>query len=303
MATQEHDVHKLVFIHGMGEGVPWDDYDNLYNSILNNYCDRTKISKVRFVEKFPMIPVRWGLQTDEGEKLLHKFTLGAQGLTLRELTTWNLIFHFTETIRSFMSLYLGDVIVYTTKYDNHIRAMVWNAIQEHCQDSQYSIVAHSLGSVIAFDYLYKLFCSNTLIDKLDAQPTPARAEPYKDNFVNFFTFGSPIGLFALRKGEFWLKKIRNRKEPQKSIYEVKPEVKAFDAIFNPVAGEHRRWLNFFAVNDPIAYPLEGLFKQNGKNSDRKVRDIKVSAGLPVFSHVGYWTNRTVAQEIAAALPS
>jgi hypothetical protein len=66
---------------------------------------------------------------------------------------------------------------------------------------------------------------------------------------------------------------------------------------NPVGVRRPRgsWLNFWNHQDVMAYPLERFFP-------RLVTDRLVDTGSLIFnSHLGYWYNRDVAEQVADAL--
>jgi len=96
-----------------------------------------------------------------------------------------------------------------------------------------TIIAHSLGTVIASDFIWDRQDKKDFGDfKLD----------------NFFTMGSPIALFALRWGsELFSKPIR-------------------------VDDPNGCWINILDKDDPIAYPLKGLNKEyyNAVLEDKEV---------------------------------
>ncbi|WP_416674957.1 hypothetical protein [Egbenema bharatensis] len=72
-------------------------------------------------------------------------------------------------------------------------------------------------------------------------------------------------------------------------------------IYNPVRDKGRTWYNFWDSDDAIAYPVAQLFRKNPLNDECKLLDIPVETGWILKSHVKYWKNGTVAQEIASQL--
>jgi hypothetical protein len=267
--------HKLIFIHGMGEGDSGESYELLYDSILA-YYDRANQNNS---QSFEMVPVEWQSVTAEAETQIFRHAFPgfepAPGL-----------FHPVQSLRYLMTFFIGDVIAYAAEPENKngIRKGVWEQIGSHCESGPYSILAHSLGSIIAFDYLYKLFEKDTFLYPGDQpESDEGKLNRYKDNFRNLFTFGSPIGLFMLRQGKLWL------------------NGQPFTKITNPIGQEHR-WLNFYDHQDAAAYPLEGLFGQNSLNASASLEDIVVQTGsLVVNSHTNYWKNKQMAQRIASVL--
>jgi len=190
-------------------------------------------------------------------------------------------------MRTFMTFFLGDVVAYVSDNDNNIRRTVWSQMQSLlAKNAPYSIVAHSLGSVIAFDYIFNLFDRGILFRPLTA--SPEEVETLKNGFASLFTMGSPGALFMLRQGKLW--------DPQVGGDH-------FAKIKNPLPASSR-WLNFWDKEDIIAYPAERLFRRNPENQQKPLEDVEVQTGnLVVNSHLGYWSNAEVARRIAIGLPT
>jgi len=124
-----------------------------------------------------------------------------------------------------------------------------------------SIVCHSLGTVISSDFVY------------DRQKKFGRVHE-NFNFVNFFTLGSPIALFALQYG--------------------------IELFRSPVVVEESggQWINIFDIDDPIAYPLKNL----NASYDKAVSvDQDVNTGGFGESHTRYFGNLVVHEKIAVKL--
>jgi hypothetical protein len=289
--------HALIFVHGMGidnsstakpKNDPFNghrEYEMLWKGISEEYCQRHTISKKKFEQLFEPVCVHWGTVTLAAKETVFKKAFPS--LEMKDLSAGNAIWNPASTIPSFIVLYLGDVVAYVTDNDNDIRRDFWKAIEPYVlgQNKKYSFIAHSLGSIITFDYLYKLMKKGEVFLSKEKE-----VEGYKDNidqlkgsFCNLFTFGSPIGLFMLRQSSLW----RNDKN--------------FAELVNPVQGPECNWLNFYDTEDPIAFPLENLFANSNIQTGR-LKDIKVSTGWYHDSHTNYWKNKQVAQEIAKALP-
>jgi hypothetical protein len=125
-----------------------------------------------------------------------------------------------------------------------------------------SFISHSLGTVIASDYVWDSRDQKKLF-----------AGPFSLN--NFFTMGSPLALFALRFDG--------------------PE------IFNdPICVDDKEgvWLNIYDNDDPIAYPLKCL---NAAYNKAVTHDREVNVGWLGLAHVNYWKNKMVQRMIAAKL--
>jgi hypothetical protein len=285
--------HYLIFIHGMGEKKPDENPKNSYDRLWN--LIRSQRKETDFEERFARINIDW--HTDQLQTASNTlFDSAFPGLREEKLNPMN-------GIRGFMTFLMGDIIAYVSEDVNLIRRSVWQQIWTELEKplkeegATYSIIAHSLGTVIAFDYLFDLFKNNKLfVPELDSQArpedqgllpltaTPEEVVLLQKGFRHFFTFGSPIGLFMLRKGSLWL------------------EGMPFETLYNPVRGEDRSWYNFWDGQDAIAYPLKDFFNRNPGNKACKLVDIPVETGFLVFdSHTRYWANRSLASYIADVL--
>jgi len=269
--------HTLIFIHGMGEGDSSQDYDKLKAKILK---------QVKDADKFKTLYVEWQSVTFPPERQIFEKSYPEFLPIPASLNASQIILHPIQSVKYFMTFFVGDIIAYTSEpaNSNGIRETVWQQISECCESGPYSILAHSLGSIIAFDYLYKLFIKKTLLYPGDIPETNTRKlNRYKKNFRHLFTFGSPIGLFMLRQGILW-----RTCDP-------------FSSVTNPLPEGHT-WLNFYDREDLAAYPLAQLFGLNEKNKNKSLKDVKVNTGnLVVNSHLNYWKNNKMAAEIASVL--
>ncbi|MBE9176484.1 hypothetical protein IQ225_16325, partial [Synechocystis salina LEGE 06155] len=214
--------HYLVFIHGMGEN---NGVEESYNQLIEKIKD--EYEKDDFNHKFKTIKVNWH---DVDESQLSNAQLDIFKTAFPEFV------HKSLSVRKFFTTFLGDIIAYVSEDVQVIRRTAWKQIWEQLeqplteQNCFYSIISHSLGTVIAFDYLFNLFNKNELFLKENkGQELPLNK--LKNNFRYFFTFGSPIGLFMLRKDNLW-----NEGEP-------------FKKLLNPIKGQHREWLNMYDVDD------------------------------------------------------
>ena len=159
-------------------------------------------------------------------------------------------------LREFLTFWVGDSIAYTAENDNGIRSKVWRTLSTEIlkmqPDDKYSIIAHSLGSVIAFDYLFKLFIKDTLLHPGEFPETDSKIlDNYKNKFCHFFTMGSPISLFLLRQGKLYQKKSGN--------FLIQKETKNFDNLISPVLIDknlpiefNRTWFNFCDTEDILS---------------------------------------------------
>jgi len=287
--------HILFFIHGMGESYSENQYDVLWTGIAKAYCEQCQMPIDIFNNQFERVFINWQSVTSDAE-----ITIFDAAFPQLEVTQKNLPFsdvmHPIRGIRKFITFFMGDVAAYVSENDNNIRSTVWQQMEPYVSKGlPYSIIAHSLGSIIVFDYLFNLFEENNLFlpqsEGLEHQSELSvnKISQLGVNFRHLFTLGSPIGLFLLRKGDLW------------------KDGKKFNSIKNPVnddieKGIKRTWLNFYDEQDVIAYPLENLFSLNTTRPKGSIKDILVNTGwFAVDSHTRYWENQQVAVEISQVL--
>lgn len=152
------------------------------------------------------------------------------------------------------------------------------------------IIAHSLGTVIASNYIYdlgkharkKLICRRVR-NEMDDTPLE-RGE----TLASLYTFGSPIALWSLRYPDFG-----------RPVDVPSPKLAGHHPAVAPVA----EWINFYDEDDVIGYPLRTL---NDAYKKAVKADIQVNAGGLLaswnpLSHNGYWTDNDVTKPIAAGL--
>lgn len=280
--------HSLIFIHGMGPGSPVKSYHKLWKKIASNYERSRQLKPGTFDLLFQPVYVDYHQITAQAKKDI--FDTAFPGLASVGPI---------RTLRYLLTFYLGDVTAYVSSNDNHISSTIWQQIKAATTEGPYSIIGHSLGSVIAFDFLYQLLERDRLFLPKPEVDLPGYEQEMEffthnkariqSNFRNLFTLGSMIGLFMMRAGNLW------RGES------------GFGEVINPIRQLNesqfcRSWLNFYDKEDILAYPLENMFDLNPNNIYRTIEDIEINTGNLVYnSHTNYWGNDKMAAKIAAAL--
>lgn len=114
-------------------------------------------------------------------------------------------------------------------------------------DAPLTIVAHSLGTVIASNFIWDAQHSRTITPATGASPL-SRCE----TLTNYYTLGSPLAIWSLRYPDFG--------EPI--------------LVPSPQSVDPGEWVNFFDDDDVIAYPLQVL----NARYDAVVQDREVNVG-------------------------
>ncbi|NDJ62324.1 MAG: ABC transporter substrate-binding protein, partial [Chloroflexi bacterium] len=155
-------------------------------------------------------------------------------------------------------------------------------------DAPLCVIAHSLGTIIASNYLYDLQQSaerDILPDSVKESMTDAPLEQGR-TLALLYTLGSPIALWSLRYPDFG-----------KPICVPSPLLKEFHPN---LTGE---WVNFYAPPDVIAFPIKTL---NEAYAEAVTRDEPVWVGNVLMrwnpaSHLAYWTGKAVVDPIVDRL--
>lgn len=289
--------HYLIFVHGIGERQSnqrsqvahkqaekeqINSYTTLWNNLAQAYA---QTSNGAFGDRF--VPI----YTDWHTEQIHLAQATIYNEAFPDLAKQKI--SLFRPLRNFATFFVGDVIAYVSEDVNVIRRTVWQQIWQQIKEplkheqATYSIISHSLGTVIMFDYLFKLLRDDELfVTELNPEMEISLEDKrlLKERFCHFFTLGSPIGLFMLRQGSLW-----DNNDP-------------FRAVYNPIRGNGHVWLNFYDRKDLIAYPLQNLFNHNPENEGCQLEDKPVWAGFTSLgAHTNYWKNRELAGAIAKTL--
>jgi hypothetical protein len=150
-------------------------------------------------------------------------------------------------------------------------------------DAPLCMISHSLGTVIASNYVYDLQEDITPKEVADmGTGTPLEAGK---TLSLFYTMGSPIAVWSLRFEDFG-----------KPIKFPPPD------LAGPALAP-AEWVNIFDRDDIIAYPLRGL---NDGYAGTVNEDLQINVGNLFMSwtpliHTRYWTDRSVVERVTDGL--
>ena len=199
-------------------------------------------------------------------------------------------------LRTLVMNYVGDVAAYryipnisdpskktNEKYDE-IHDIVHESIVElrkklGSADKPLIVMAHSMGSVIMFDYIRERQ------QKRDGDPYGKTKFERMETLVGFITFGSPIPLFTLALD-------------QVPCINFPPDNLQKDLK------DKARWLNFYDHDDVFGWPLEYLIDRcEGRVKSCVIEDKQINVG-DVFTfwdplcHSRYWTDNDFTKPVA-----
>lgn len=300
---------NVLIVHGIG-GYPNAFPDEFRKELLGRISTAVEdlVRRYRLPAALPsdtvnIIPGRWGSVTE----------------ALQEEVERRIFREKVDFLRWFGMRIMGDVVAYRgpAVYEEVHRALaedLRNGIQP--ESGHLTVVAHSLGAVVASDFLY----DHTL--KI-GRPL---ADTFGVAFSNFFTFGSPLVLYAMQSPAEGALKLPTASCGESSMRDehtrdpVRPHPAprggeggrcAFDAgrvldrFDRPVRVESPTgvWMNVFDDADIIGYPIRAI---NQAHTEAVTADVCTGVGTFLsrgnpLSHGRYWSDRRVVQLIAEKL--
>ncbi len=201
-----------------------------------------------------------------------------------------------KRLRRFMVDFAADAIAYQpapsdrTAYDaihREVAGCLVRLSERAGPKAPLCVIAHSLGTVIASNYLYDLMKGETSF-MCPSVRSIMNGTPLEDGetFSLFYTLGSPIALWSLRFPRFG----EPVRFPTAALKRHHPNIEP-------------AWINVYDPDDAIGYPLRVLNSAYGAavTEDRPVDVGSILTRWNPLSHVGYWNNGGVADAIAESL--
>jgi pimeloyl-ACP methyl ester carboxylesterase len=195
--------------------------------------------------------------------------------------------------RQLMIDFVADALAYQiTKSDRNVydavHARFASALARLAKDAggdaPLIIVAHSLGTVIASNYIYDLQHPHLIESPVRSLMTDTPLER-GETLTRLFTLGSPLALWSLRYNDFG-RPIRLPSPP--AAYAARhPEMSS-------------QWLNIYDRDDVIGFPLKTLNAAYGEavHDDLEINVGNLASRETPLSHTGYDTSKRVIRLIA-----
>lgn len=205
-------------------------------------------------------------------------------------------------LRATMLLGFGDIFYYVSGDGKRaIRQSICDQLLDYIgveDGTQYSLtlLGHSAGSVVAFDFLYYLFTQRTRRQYLglNASDSTVRGLGRLKQLVTdqqlrlrrLITFGSPISMVAFRNDA--VVDIFARSET------LHPEDYGLTSMLEDQPSlDGPRWINIWDKDDPIAFPIAPIM------NSPLAEDLYVSVSdLVGQAHTAYWESEDVHAAIA-----
>ena len=272
----------IAFIHGIGRTHPG------YSAAMQRALLR------RFA-------ARIGRESDDpASQLVFEEINWSEALQSREDRLWRQLvpagaMHYGR-LRHFMIDFAADAIAYQPVPSNR---SAYDAVHHEVAEglgrlaaragprAPLCLIAHSLGTVIASNYIYDLgkrrrsFLCPHVRSAIGRTPMEQG-----ETFTLFYTMGSPIALWGLRYPHFG--------DP----IQFPPR-----ALSRHHPGLVPKWINLYDPDDVVGYPLKSLCARYraAVTEDRPVDVGSIFARWNPLSHLGYWGDRAVADTVAADL--
>lgn len=214
-------------------------------------------------------------------------------------TSGNLTRLHWPTARWLMIHFIGDVIAYDRSGDranyNAIHTTFANGLANLADragpDAPLCVLAHSFGTVLANDYFYdQQHPRRTQVAEAVNQARGDSPLARGHTLSWLYTMGSPLALWSLRYQKSTRKMSKPIAFPGRRVAKNFPDLAT-------------EWVNFYDKDDIIAYPLRGLSDHYAATvtEDRAVDVREFPVSQTPLTHPFYWTDRTVMDQIGAAL--
>ncbi len=273
----------VAFIHGVGKRSQHDLLDGGNNMRRMALALRDEFARhMPFVEAetaLAFMPCHWDI--DSGLQSLENALFAKMKPLIR-----------IGMLRDIFATMLGDAVAYQqrtktpTLYDAIHKAIALRLSRLAAlagPTAPLIIIAHSLGSVIASNYIYDW--QKDIVPPQVREMTTNTPLEQMSTLTYLFTLGSPLALWSLRFDTFG--------EP------ITVPAPLLHTYYGPMGGG---WVNIYDKDDTIAFPLQSL----NAAYERAVIDQQVNVGgiLEFWnpsSHLGYWLDRDVVEIIGRAL--
>ena len=290
----------VIYIHGVDPSRAGNTHETDYAALHDGIRERNP--------DFPAdyLGLEWGNgpATGHGHQLLTRAqdSLGA-GLETAVGTPWDFTLNparaLVSALRPLVFYGFGDVFYYVSHEGKRsVRSSVAQAIATAVADDpapvSLTLLGHSAGSMVAFDFLYALHVpGHTFLEEGDTASAAvaalrARVDAGTLRIRRLYTFGSPIASTACRSNAVLaILAAGDRLDPADYGLTRNPPA-CGPALLGP------RWINMWDRDDAIAWPVEPLMTPSDAVQDQYT---DVSDSVTV-AHMAYWRHRAVHGAIA-----
>ncbi len=273
----------VAIIHGIG--VPDPHFaEGMISELEERLTSRLQGQAVNAKAEFVFEPVLWAPVIQDEENALWSRLKEGNPLGF-------------ATLRRFIVDFAADALAYQpTPHDRGVYDGIHKVVaqsfkrlgQQAGPTAPLCIIAHSLGTVVASNYIYDLqvYPKKKLISALVRRAMGKTPLDKGQTLAGFYTLGSPLALWTLRYDDFGMPIV----VPSPQLRSLHPDI----------SGE---WVNYYDNSDIIGYPLKAI---NDIYNARVTADKPVNVGNILTSwnpasHVAYWTDNDITNPLADSL--
>ena len=305
-------VEIAIYIHGVSHSLHEKPHNEQYAQLHNGITTNANGWPNAFCG------VEWGgnLKPVEKNPMSHKLLTAAQRkLGGRIMPVVDEVWDFTPNfvarmiVNGFRKLAFygfGDMFYYVSADGKQaIRCAVAKQIIEHIENEakdddllSLTILGHSAGSVVAFDFLFYLFSKERSAEQFGSSDEEVcngmkklemRVKNKKLRLRRLVTFGSPLA-FTVFRSDAVLEIFASGGQLNPADYGLTTQ---FRRKASKLSGP--RWINFWDKDDPISWPVEPLMKHHDPSTTLDVyTDVSDSV---TKAHNAYWSNRNIHNAI------
>ena len=303
-----HILHEIVvYIHGVSTDVQEKSHDEIYSKFHEGVSELIDLG---WPDSY--CGVEWGanLGSSQNPKKHQLLTVAQRNLGGRVMPCVDNARDFTlnpariaaNGFRKLAFYGFGDMFYYVSRdgklavrsatarkivnYINYLNINVDDMIS-------LTIVGHSAGAVIAFDFLFYLFSQHKNASAFVYRDPQTQSElngleqrinNKKLRLRRLITIGSPITFVACRSNAV-LKVLSGGNQLNPNDYGLNSELQTDTKLKGP------RWINIWDKDDPISWPVEPLM---GNSNDNSVKDVYCDVSDSVTkAHGEYWYSSKV----------
>ncbi len=279
----------VIYVHGV-VGRTSGDHSKDYG-VLHRNLRRAGVQLPPLIDS---VAVEWGWPTPEavmtGDLALAQERLGvalAQYPRRDRLTSL-----LVNPLRRLMQYGWADIVYYTSvEGEAAARHDVWSQILNRVPTDEaldLTIIAHSLGTLLAHDFLFFLFGGRRREARSLVCGTPEQWEAAEVNWRlrRLVTMGSPLGPLLVRAPGF-VQRIAHTSAPWLDPADI-------GLTGHAHSGARPIWLNVWDRHDVVSFPVSGVY-----GAGDRIRDLYPDVSdWPPRAHGRYWKSRMVARVLA-----
>lgn len=293
-----------VFIHGVTSEREPSSHASSYLAFLALVNDALSArGKAPFAAR--AIMVEWGWEASLGED---KYLAEAERVVAREALAptgkrRGIIFNpprrFNDSARDAFLYGFADMVYYISKDgERAVRENVFRHLDREIRllkkvggsgrpKISLTFIAHSAGSVIAHDFLYRLFgWGGRPIFGLTLNKVRNLVRRGRLRVRRFYTMGSPIAPFVFRSAAL-IEKILKREKLSAEVVGLRRR----DGLPNP------RWVNFWDDEDLVSCPVAFLYDEVDGECVVVDKRVRLGESFPE-GHSAYWRSAEIAAYVA-----